>query len=224
MGIFSRVRQKATQDAVDAIPAPTTIADPSVTGEGRAGMPGERVAEVGAASPSPLEGFDGSKYGSWSGYLQAANEFNNKNILGAANEAEAKQRQQAFLESLVPELQKRGANVGRIKNEAITIDGREYDTIQDIGGKSAAQLLELGLPGAGPTMGAGMGSLASLLGGGGGSAAGSPGLDPAAQSNANLQRILAEIGAANSGPLQQQQVIAKTAKQDALRDRMERGA
>lgn len=191
-------------------PPAAPVADPVALPD--KGMP----TIVEPATPKSLSsGFDGSGYGSWSGYLQAANDWFNPQIRGAKNEADAKGLQQSFLESLVPELQKRGANVGRIRNEAITIDGREYDTIQDIGGKSAAQLMELGLGGpatVGPMMGAGVGgnSIQPLIG-----SAGSQG-----GPSATLQQVLEQL--AGGGQENDTLAQARTLKQNAKSQAYER--
>lgn len=103
--------------------------------------------------------FDGSGYGTASGYLQGATKWLEPQVRAAKSEQEAKNLVQNYLQSIQPELEKRGAKVGKIKNEAITLDGREYDTFRDIGGASEAQMLELGLPSAGPAMGAGIGAM-----------------------------------------------------------------
>lgn len=123
-----------------------------------------------AAAPSPSGGFDGSGYGTASGYLQAATKWLQPQVQAAKSEQEAKSLVQNYLQSIAPELEKRGARVGKIKNEAITLDGREYDTFRDIGGASEAQMMELGLPGgnAPAAMGA-MGTMAGMLPGTGGS-------------------------------------------------------
>ncbi len=194
---FGDVRRVARQNTLEgalphiaqppaAAPPPEMIADPTK------GMPGMRPDAPPAAAPAapPANGFDGSGYGTWSGYLQAANDWFNPQVKSAKSEGEAKSLLQGFLGSLAPELEKRGAKFGGSKNETITINGKTYDMARDIGGASAPQMLELGLGGGG-------GAAAPMAPQGPldpGASVAAPGVD----SNAALQQILSQLSAGNA--------------------------
>lgn len=158
----------------------------------------------------PSGDFDGSGYGTSSGYLQAATKWFQPQVQAAKSEAEAKNLVQNFLQSLAPELERRGSKFGGAKNETITLDGKTYDMFRDIGGASEAQMLEMGLGGGGtgaaPMMGAGIGgnSIGSAIGGA--ASQGGP--------SATLQQILAQL-AGGATPENDTLAQARTLKQNA---------
>jgi hypothetical protein len=126
---------------------------PPPTGEKTAGP------DAPAAAPGPYK----SNYGTVSGYLQDAMRAYAPTVQAAKSEQEAKGLAEAYIRSLVPEIQARGGNVGDIKNEKVMIDGKWVDLYRDIGGASEAQYL-VDEGGGGPAPAGGMPALMDTAG------------------------------------------------------------
>ncbi len=165
MAVFQRRTQPMTDDEMDGQAVRSQMRTTPPTAVPPQGTPGgipEYIAQPDKGMPtvkpdspapppaaSPYGDFNTSAYGTSSGLAQAAAKYLQPQVQAAKSEQEAKSIVQNFMQSLAPEFEKRGSKFGGAKNEAITLDGREYDMFRDIGGASEAQMTELGLGGGG---------------------------------------------------------------------------
>lgn len=214
MSIFNRVRQQAQQDAMNkAVPDASPAAD--------AGMEKMPTVKPDAPAGAPV-GYDGSGYGTTSGYLLNAARYIAPQVQAAKSEADAKSVSENFLRSLLPELQKRGENIGQIKGDKIQVGGHWIDLFRDIGTASDPQYMDLDAGGGGGQPGAG---LADLIRGTDLSALTAPSA-PAGGSGSNLKEILDQIQATANAPSDQQQPAQNdlVAQAQAVRDQARRDA
>lgn len=92
-----------------------------------------------AAPKSPFE----SQNQTVRGYLDEAVKFNAGNIKGIKDEAGRKSANEAFLQSLIPEIQKRGGSISDIRGDKARVDGRMIDFYRDIEGAADPQYLDV---------------------------------------------------------------------------------
>jgi hypothetical protein len=101
--------------------------------------PPPAAAPAPAMPKSPFE----SQNTSVRGYLQEAMKAFEPTVRGIADEAGRKSATQSYLQSLSPEVQKRGGSMSDIRNEKARVDGRMYDFLEDIEGKAGAQMMDI---------------------------------------------------------------------------------
>lgn len=104
------------------------------------------------------------------GYLEEATRAYAPTLQGIKDEGEREKAVEAYLNSLVPELQKRGVNVGGVKKEKMLIDGQWVDLYRDVtngrgtGAAEAQYLVDDGGGGAAPGAGMPMAGASSTAG------------------------------------------------------------
>ena len=101
--------------------------------------PPPAAAPAPALPKSPFE----SQNTSVRGYLDEAMRAHAGTVKGIGDEAGRKASVQSYLESLAPEIQKRGGNISDIRNEKARVDGRMIDFYRDIEGAADPQYLDI---------------------------------------------------------------------------------
>jgi hypothetical protein len=121
------------------------------------------------------------------GYLDEAMKAHAGTVKGIGDEAGRKSSVESYLQSLAPEVQKRGGNIGDIRGEKARVDGRMIDFYRDIEGAADPQYLDITdeKPAGQPMAGGGM-PLAGLLQG-----------DP----SQNISAALGQVGGAQDDSL-----------------------
>lgn len=144
----------------------------------------DEVASM-VSNPSQSKASAGAPTNSWRDYLLNAARTFQPELHKSQGEQARKSAAEGWLNSVVPEIQKRGGNARDVRGENLTIDGRVYDIFRDIEGAGEAQLLDKTDEIAADKMRAQMGPSAQPA---------SATADPAALSESDmLQRLIARM-------------------------------
>lgn len=105
-------------------------------------------------APAPSPSVFQSQNATTRGYLDEAMRAFAPTVKGIKDEAGRKTAIEGYLQSLMPEIQKRGGNISDIRGEKARVDGRMIDFFRDIEGAADPQYLDV--TDEGPAMGGGM--------------------------------------------------------------------
>lgn len=102
---------------------------------------GQKAPEQAKPAAPAVPSLYQSDNASVAGYLQEAMGAKLGDIRKIGDDAGRKSAAEAYIRSLVPEIEKRGGKVGDIRNEKIQIDGQWRDLVRDIDGVAEAQYI-----------------------------------------------------------------------------------